>query len=109
MFLVLDQVNGEVYVVDGPQRDLSDKRRIVLSRSFTQQSPRVWPARLSRVIFSRSANYLGGSASTVLGLEEKRVGCKRYPLRVRTLYLLALSPTIFTLIARHPVFGFALG
>jgi hypothetical protein len=40
--------------------------------------------------------------------EENLFGCKRYPLRVRTLYL-ALSPTNFTVIARQPELGFGFG
>ena len=50
-----------------------------------------------------------GLVSGALTPEENLVVCKRYPLRVRTLYFFAWSPTSFTVIARQPVFGFAFG
>ena len=49
------------------------------------------------------------SAAAVLGLEEKRIGCKRYPLRVRILYFFASSPTSLTLMERQPLLTFGLG
>ena len=50
-----------------------------------------------------------GSASTPVSALAKRVGCKRYPLRVRTWHLFRRSEFNFTVILRQPWFGFGWG
>jgi hypothetical protein len=50
-----------------------------------------------------------GSVSALVSAFAKRVGCKRYPLRVRTWHFFRRSEVNFTVILRQPWFGFCCG